>query len=201
MDAVDWDQRYSERELVWSAGPNVFVAEVAGELPPGRALDVACGEGRNALWLAGRGWSVTAVDFSSVALAKARRWAKRTGGKVEWVHADVLDWQPAPDSFDLVVAAYLQLSGEAMARVLARATRALALGGRLLVVGHARLNRTKGVGGPTDPAVLYEPEDVVAWLAGLEVVRAEHVTRDVGTPDGLRQAIDTLVLAQRRAAP
>src|SRR6476646_8725770 len=85
----DWNARYAQKELVWSAEPNrLFAAEVGG-LPPGRALDLACGEGRNAVWLAGRGWRVTGVDFSGVALAKARRLADRAGVALDLVQADL----------------------------------------------------------------------------------------------------------------
>src|SRR5271165_7659380 len=96
MDAHAWDDRYSAAELLWSADPNVFVAEEAGRLPPGRGVDLACGEGRNAIWLAGRRWTVTAVDFSAVALDKGRRLAERAGVTVHWVNHDVVTWEPPP---------------------------------------------------------------------------------------------------------
>ena len=199
MDRAVWDERYAATELVWSAEPNVFVAEVTGDLPPGRALDLACGEGRNAIWLAGRGWRVTAVDFSAVAVDKGRKLAARAGVDVEWRCEDVLAWEPRPRSFDLVVLSYLQLPGPALAGVVGRAGEALAPGGTLVVVGHARANLDGGVGGPQDPAVLYEPDEVVGWVGGLVVARAEHVRRTVETPDGPRQAVDTLVVASRDA--
>lgn len=199
MDRAVWDERYAATELVWSAEPNVFVAEVTGDLPPGRALDLACGEGRNAIWLAGRGWRVTAVDFSAVAIDKGRKLAARAGVDVEWRCEDVLAWEPRPRSFDLVVLSYLQLPGPALAGVVGRAGEALAPGGTLVVVGHARANLDGGVGGPQDPAVLYEPDEVVGWVGGLVVARAEHVRRTVETPDGPRQAVDTLVVASRDA--
>ena len=95
MDARAWDERYAATELVWSAGPNQFVESELKDLRPGRALDLAAGEGRNAIWLAEQGWEVTAVDFSLVGLDKGRAaLAQRPGGRdlhVEWVHADVLD--------------------------------------------------------------------------------------------------------------
>ena len=197
MDPQAWNERYAATELVWSAAPNVFVAEVAGELPVGRVLDLACGEGRNAIWLARRGWMVTGVDFSDTAIAKARQLAEKAQVSVNWVCEDVVDWEPDASSFDLVVLCYLHLPHEAMSRVLGHALRALAEGGALFVVGHARANLSGGFGGPQDPGVLYEPEDVKGWLGDLEVVRAETVNRAVETPEGQCTAIDTLVLARR----
>src|ERR1700712_1041252 len=94
MDAQTWDERYAAAGLVWSATPNQFVAAELAALPPGRALDLACGEGRNALWLADRGWQVTAVDFSRVALDKGRALAARQAGsgppQLDWVLGDAL---------------------------------------------------------------------------------------------------------------
>ncbi len=117
-------------------------------LAPGRALDLACGEGRNALWLAGKGWQVTAVDFSAVGLEKARRLASERELELILVEADVVEWEPPVASFDLVVLMYLHLPAGARRRVLGAATRGLAPGATLLVVGHDSTNLTEGVGGP-----------------------------------------------------
>ena len=194
MDATAWDRRYAETELVWSVEPNRFVvAELAG-LAPGRALDLAAGEGRNALWLAGRGWRVTAVDFSAVAIDKGRRLGQRAGVVVDWVVGDVLAYQPGGVDFDLVIIAYLHLPPAAMSTVWSRAVRALAPGGVLLVVGHDRTNLDEGTGGPQDPTLLYEPDAITAHLAGLHVDRAERVRRPVSAD---RVAVDTLVRAHR----
>lgn len=198
MDAHDWDERYAATELLWSEGPNRFVEEVAAGLPAGRALDVACGEGRNAIWLAQRGWRATGVDFSPKAIEKARRLSERAGVEVEWRCTDVLTLDVAGAAYDLVLVAYLHLPPQSMSIALSVSRKALAPGGTLFLVGHARSNLTRGVGGPRDPAVLYEPDDVVGWLGDLGVVRAEHVTRSVETEDGTRDAIDTLVLARAK---
>jgi SAM-dependent methyltransferase len=197
MDVHAWNERYAATDLVWSEGPNQFVAEAARELPSGRALDLACGEGRNAIWLARQGWVVTGVDFSDVAIEKAQRLADVADVAVDWRCADVVTWEPPTASFDFVLLCYLHLRDEAMIRVFANGCHALAPGGSLLVVGHARANLTEGIGGPQDPDLLYEPDDVVAWLADLEVLRSDHVARTVDTESGPRQAIDTLVLARR----
>lgn len=109
VDAADWDARYSTTELLWTAEPNRFlVAEVAG-LPAGRALDLACGEGRNAVWLAERGWLVTGVDFSGVALDKGARPAAERGVDVDFFQADVTTFAPPPGAYELVIVLYLQL--------------------------------------------------------------------------------------------
>ena len=109
VNSEAWNRRYAGTELLWSATPNRFlVAEVEG-LPPGRALDLACGEGRNAIWLAERGFEVTGVDFSDVALERARRIAAGRGVEVEWTHADVTEYEPPLRAFDLVVVLYLHL--------------------------------------------------------------------------------------------
>jgi SAM-dependent methyltransferase len=96
MEREDWDRRYRGTELVWTAQPNRFLVQELRGLPPGRALDLGSGEGRNAVWLAEGGWKVTAVDFSPVALDKARRLAQARGVTVDWVLADLRDYEPEP---------------------------------------------------------------------------------------------------------
>ena len=190
-----WDRRYARSEFVWSAEPNRFVVAELTELAPGRALDLACGEGRNAVWLAERGWSVTAVDFSEVGLAKAERLAAGRGVEVEWVAADLLEYEPPAGAFDLVVLLYLQVPAEELRLVLGRAAEALAPGGTILVVGHDLANLADGYGGPSSPEVLYTPEDVVAGLPGLTVEKAERVRRTVAVDGEEHVAIDALVRA------
>ena len=156
MDREYWDERYRTEELIWKAAPNRFLVEELDALVPGRALDVACGEGRNAVWLASKGWRVTGADFSRAGLAKAQRLATDRGVEVTWVEADVVEWRPATASFDLVVVMYLHLPAEQRRRALAHAAAALAPGGVLLVVGHDTSNLVKGTGGPQDPEVLFD---------------------------------------------
>lgn len=193
----DWNARYAQKELVWSAEPNrLFAAEVGG-LPAGRALDLACGEGRNAVWLAEHGWRVTGVDFSDVALAKAAELAASRGVEVDWVVADVLDHEPEPRAFDLVALLYLQLPREELLHTVRSAAAAVAPGGTLVVLAHDTTNLTAGHGGPKDAAVLYTAEDVVPQLGDLVVERAEAVERTVPLPDGEAVAIDAFVRARR----
>ena len=195
MDAAEWNQRYATTELVWTADANQFVVAETEALPPGRALDLAAGEGRNAIWLAGSGWKVTAVDFSDVALDKGRRLAAslEVADAITWVCADVVAWTPPPESYDLVVIAYLHLPAEDLRTVVTAAVSALAGGGTLLVVGHDESNLQGGTGGPQDPAILYTPRKIAAAIAaaGRSVTRADTVERR--TANGV--AFDTLVSA------
>jgi SAM-dependent methyltransferase len=206
VDASDWNARYDTAELVWSGEPNRFLPPEVDGLAPGRALDLACGEGRNAVWLATGGWTVTGVDFSSVGLAKAAGLAADRGVSGEWIEADVTGWS-APTPFDLVIAFYLQLPAAARRAAVARAVEALAVDGTFLLVAHDLANLAEGHGGPSDPEVLTTAEGVVDDLVaaelglGVELVveRAGRVERPVVTPEGDRTAIDTLVRARRVA--
>lgn len=202
MDARAWDERYAASDLVWSREPNQFVAAELADLPPGTAVDLAAGEGRNAIWLASRGWSATAVDFSQVALDKGARLAE--GLDVAWVCADATTWQP-DEPVDLVVMAYFQVPADDRRRAVRGAATMLRPGGTLLLVAHDSTNLTEGTGGPQDPDVLMTAEDVVADLEGLdvEVVRAERVAREVRSADEhggeeRRTAWDCLVRVVRR---
>lgn len=191
----DWDARYSEKEFVWTVEPNRFVVAETSDLTPRRALDLACGEGRNAVWLAARGWNVTAPDFSSVAIEKAQALAAHRGVEVAWEVTDVRRYMPPAETFHLVIVVYLQMPAEELHPVLARAAAAVAPGGTMLVVSHDLMNLTQGHGGPKDPAVLTTPNSVAGALAGLVIERAERVERPVDGAD--RPAIDTLVRASR----
>ena len=194
MEREDWNRRYGEAGQLFGVDPNRFlVAEVDG-LVPGRALDLACGAGRNAVWLAERGWTVTGVDFSDVALEHARRLSAARGVEVEWVQADVREWTPPAAAYDLVAILYLQIPAEERRVVHGRAAAAVAPGGTLLVVGHDRENLVSGSGGPQDVRVLLDAEEVAGDLDGLAVEKAEQVLRPV---EGERDAIDTLVRASR----
>jgi SAM-dependent methyltransferase len=192
MDAASWDERYRVHGLVWGGPPNRWVVEELADAPPGRALDLACGEGRNALWLAAQGWEVTAVDFSAVAIGKARE--LDTNDLVDWVEADAVGYSPV-QPVDLALLSYLQLPAQQRRLAVRGAAAGLAPGGMLLVIAHDTRNLLEGTGGPQDPHVLYTAADVVADLdgTGLVIDRAEEVLRPVANTE--RPAIDVLVRA------
>jgi SAM-dependent methyltransferase len=195
MEQQDWNRKHGEAGPLFGVEPNRFlVAEVQG-LEPGKALDLACGAGRNAVWLAQQGWSVTGVDFADVALGRARALAAERGVAVDWVEADVREWEPVARAFDLVVVLYLQLPADELGPIMRRAADAVDDGGTMLVVGHHSENLTSGSGGPKDARVLFTPDDVAAELEGLQIEKAEAVLRPV---EGDRDAVDALVRARRQ---
>jgi SAM-dependent methyltransferase len=198
MDASGWDERYAAKELVWSAGPNAFVAEEVAGLTPGTAIDLAGGEGRNAVWLAEQGWDVELVEFSAVAIEKAAAVAHERGVELRMTMADVTA-EPGLDPADLVLVCYLQLETEPLTAALGHAATLVAPGGTLLVIAHERDNLEHGYGGPQEPAFLPSVDDVLRSLRGrgLEVEKAGQVRRQVDTDDGPREAIDLLVRAKR----
>jgi len=205
MDADGWDRRYAASQRVWSREPNGFVAEMTAELTAGRALDLGAGEGRNAVWLAQRGWAVTAVDFAATGIARGGELANELGVTVDWRVADVLAFNAAPAAFDLVLLCYLHLPRTAFTVLLAQARSAVAPGGRLLYVGHDLSNLTDGHGGPQDPDVLATPDSVVAELPAFEIERADVVSRVVRLEPGHggsdeAVALDTVVMARRPPA-
>ncbi len=182
MDARAWDERYDAAAQVWSAAPNQFVEAALTDLPPGDAVDLACGEGRNAIWLARRGWRVTAADFSAVAVDRARSLAGDLD--IDWRVGDVLA-EDLP-AVDLVLIAYLHLPAHERTAVVRRAWSALRPGGTFFLVAHDLTNLTEGTGGPQDASVLSTADDVVGDLADepdVEVVRAERVARQVTAED------------------
>jgi SAM-dependent methyltransferase len=199
MDREDWDQRYRQKDFVWPIEPNRFLVPEVEGLQPGKALDLAAGQGHNAVWLATRGWAVTAVDWSEAGLAKGRLLAEHQAVTVDWVVADLREWEPPERAFDLTVILYLQPPADLRSLVWRKAAGSLADGGRLIVIGHDMANLTEGWGGPSQRGFLYTPEEVAEAVAvELEVVRAERVLRPVETDEGLRHAVDNIVVAVRR---
>lgn len=199
MNREDWNARYAAGGLLWGVQPNRFVAAEVEELTPGRALDLACGEGRNAIWLAERGWQVRGVDYSDVAIDRARALAEERGVEpdIELEVGDVLTVPLEVEAFDLVLVAYVQLPPSERELLVERAAEAVAPGGTLLLVGHHERNLSEGTGGPSDPSRLWATGEIVGQLEalGLAVARADEVLRDVeGVP---RPAIDVVVRATR----
>jgi SAM-dependent methyltransferase len=191
MDRDQWNERYAAQPLLWDVDPDPFLGGELHGVAPGRALDLGAGEGRTSLWLAERGWQVTAVDFSDVALDRGRRRVEQAGapGSVEWVCADLTAYAPPAGPFDLVLLLFIHLPAESRRPLLAAAAAALAPGGIILVVGYDTSHATEGEGGPRDPAILFSPEDIVADLPGLRIDRAERLR--VG------DAVDAVVRASR----
>ncbi len=197
---AEWDARYREGEHIWSGEPNhALVAETSG-LPPGRALDVGCGEGADAVWLARRGWRVTGLDPSGVALDRARAAADRAGVQVAWVHAGLAEASDVdlPDgAFDLVIAFYAALFRDA--DPVAALTRRVAPGGTLLVVHHAEVDRERAREHGIDPDDLLSPDDLPGALgAGWEVEVHERRERAITGGAGAHHHADLVVRARRR---
>ena len=197
MDAAEWDRRYADSDRPPRREPVPVVAELVAPLEPGRALDLAAGTGRNAVWLARSGWRVTAVDFSRVGLAKARERADAAGVEMEYVVADVHDYDPAPLTFDLVLIAYLHPEPGARAQLFADVTRWVAPGGRLLVVG-LDASDPKAATGTMDPDRRFTPDRLEGAFPGIELTRCERVTRERETPDGVERSVDTVAWGLRR---
>jgi SAM-dependent methyltransferase len=194
MDSTNWDDRYAESELVWGAGPNAFLPPLVDGLSVGTALDVACGEGRNSLWLARRGWAVTGIDFSPVAIEKA--WLLAQDVPITYEVADVESYEPK-QPFDLVIVFYVHLMEADTRSMLDMAAGAVAPGGTLFGVGHALRNLTDGVGGPQYPEILWTEDLISPSLDGLEVIELGERQRSI---DGSAvDAIDLVVHAQRPA--
>jgi SAM-dependent methyltransferase len=197
---LGWNQRHRAGDFEGD-GPNPTLVGAAAALIPGRALELACGSGSNAVWLASQGWRTTAVDWSAVGLDNGRPKAAAAGVEVDWQEHDLFEWTPPAESFDLVAIAYLHLPPEERVPVYRAAAAAVAQGGRLLVIGHDRLNATDGVGGPPDTARLFTASEIAAELTAedpeLTVERAE-VVRQVPLPG--RGMIDALLVLHRTPA-
>lgn len=172
------DRRYPEAD--WPTEPDATLAELAGPLRPGRALDLGCGAGRNAIWLARRGWRVTGVDAPSVGLGQAAERAAQAGVPLVLVNDDPQSFEPAPGSYDLVVVANLHFAPGEREDFFARVAAAVAPGGHVYVIGHHR--GSFGVAGPPDPERPYSEELFAELLPGmrLEVRRQERPTGDNG---------------------
>jgi SAM-dependent methyltransferase len=201
MEREDWNRRYAAKEFIWTVNANRFLVAEAATLLPGRALDLAAGEGRNAVWLAERGWAVRAIDFSDVAIEKGKRLAaaRQVADKVDFQIVDLRGYEPEVHQFDLVALMYLQIPRAEREPIFIRAARAVAPGGTFLLVAHDSANLLHGYGGPPHPDVLYTAEQVVNALGGeLEIEKATPVERLVETDDGTKVAIDCLVRGKRR---
>lgn len=191
MEADTWDERYRAEPHPWGPEPAATIRACLAEAIPGYAVDLGCGDGRHARWLRSRGWQVTAVDFSEVALEAAR--GKEYGSEIDWQLGDVTTWRPQRLPVDLVLAGFLQLEVERLGTALHRAGGWLGEGGRLLYLGHARENLERGVGGPPDPRVLPGVADLAVAAEGLRVDSLHHVLRDTGHGTAIDVLLDARV--------
>jgi SAM-dependent methyltransferase len=197
-----WNARYAARDLVWSAGPNRLLAENLTGATPGSALDLACGEGRNALWLAEQGWQVSASDFSDVAIEKARQIADRRGLSVDWAVADISEDAIPERAYDLVCVLYLHTDSKERSRWLGKAIDAVKPGGIFLYIGHDPSNIEHGVGGPQHPDLLPGIAEFLPLLVDFRIETAAVVDRPVETDPGHGKdlsgtALDTFIRAVR----
>lgn len=197
MDADGWNARY--RGALWNHLPPRAFQDAVAEWSPGRALDIATGDGRNAIWLARKGWSVTAVDFSSEAISRGQAAAASEDVQVRWLVDDALGWEP-DEQFDLVSMLYLHLPAEQNRRMLQRAARWVAPGGHLFVLGHDLANLQTGAPGPREADRLYTTQLLTTVDASMRVLRCEQLSRDLATDSESAEvstghAIDTLLVA------
>lgn len=178
--ATIWDKRFAENG--WPTDPDPYLVELARPLPPGRGLDLGSGPGRNSLWLAAAGWSMTLVDVSKVGLEQAAAGAERMDVAVTTINADVGTWEPESEGFDLVIVANLHPGPDMLGAILARAAEALRTGGHLFVVGHHVSNL--GHHGPPDPERLLTVERLRAIMPAqlnIEVLSERERSRIQGT--------------------
>jgi SAM-dependent methyltransferase len=199
-----WDARYAAKEAIWSGRPNPRLVEQAGDLAPGDALDVGCGEGADAVWLASRGWRVTGIDVSRVALSRAAAAAAGdpdVAARITWRQADILTFEPEPAAYDLVSSQFMHLPSAPLAAVLGRLATAVRPGGSLLVVGHHPSDLLTTIGRPHLPDLMFTAEDLATGLdpAAWDVVVAAAPERPAVDPDGNPVTVrDAVLRAVRR---
>jgi 2-polyprenyl-3-methyl-5-hydroxy-6-metoxy-1,4-benzoquinol methylase len=197
-----WDERYRTRPALWSGKPNLYLVSEAEGLTPGTALDVGAGEGADAIWLAARGWQVTAVDLSSVALERAAAHAAQAGtdvaGRISWRHEDITSWDPG--QYDLVSSYYLHLPPDRRRPLFSRLARAVAPGGVLFIVGHHPSDLETTMPRPPMPELFYTDDELAADLdpAAWTILTSEARGRPATDPDGNTVTIHDTVFLTRR---
>ena len=203
FDEAYWEERYQTAAAVWSGEPNRQLVAETAELSPGTALDAGSGEGADAIWLAGRGWRVTAVDFATTALERGAQAATAAGvaDRIGWVHADLRSWTP-PEQYDLVSAQFFHLSPPERGVVFAALAAAVAPRGRLLLVGHDVTDLESGVHRPHAPERFFTAAEVATSLdpAEWEVVTAATRRRPALDHEAEHHGVtvaDTVLVARR----
>lgn len=204
LDEAFWDERYRVKPRIWSGQVNPQLLAEAVDLTPGIALDAGCGEGADALWLAGRGWTVTAADISTIPLQRGAEHAAELSSeiaeRITWQHADLGVTAPREGSYDLVSAHFLQLRRDDRRRLYAALAAAVAPGGTLLIVGHHPTDMLTGVPRPPEPELYFTAQELAADLPGedWEILVTDRRERTVQDPDGHDTTIADAVLRARR---
>ena len=216
FDQAFWDSLYDARPALWSGNPNPHLVAQVEAMPPGTALDVGAGEGADAIWKATRGWQVTAVDISTVALARATRDAARAGpdvsGRIDWLHRDLMKWEPPKDHFNLVSVHFFHLAPEPRRLLFGRLAAAVVPGGALLIVGHSLYvldgaphdgpdHRGEGSMMPVD--YFFTGDEIAAQLDAREweiITNAEVERSGVDRPEGPGHTHDMVLRATRRSS-
>jgi SAM-dependent methyltransferase len=204
LDKDFWDKRYRSAPRLWSGNPNPHLVSDTANLAAGSALDIGAGEGADAIWLAQRGWDVTAVDISPVALERGRKQADElaaaTASRIRWLQADVTEWEPPAASFDLVLVAFMHLPSQQRLPLFQRCTDAVAPGGTLLIVGHHPTDLETTARRPQHPDVYFTAHDLASALGHDWEVLAQDA-RPSTTTDPTDKTItihDTVLTARRR---
>jgi SAM-dependent methyltransferase len=204
FDEQFWEERYRAHAAVWSGRPNLQLVAETTELTPGAALDVGSGEGADAIWLASRGWQVTAVDFSTTALQRGAVHADALGadvaGRIRWVHADLTTWAPTEGAFDLVSAQFLHLPAAQRQVLFAKLATMVAPGGSLLIVGHHPSDLQTTMPRPPIPDLFFTAEQIGDSLDPdqWDVLVADARPRPASDPDGQEITIHDAVLRARK---
>jgi 2-polyprenyl-3-methyl-5-hydroxy-6-metoxy-1,4-benzoquinol methylase len=199
-----WEERWSQAvrlhgDRVAQRPPNAHLISELGGLLPGRALDAGCGHGSDTLWLAARGWQVTAVDFAATALAYARSTAEAIGPdvaeRIDWVQADLATWTPQRDEYDLVVCLYVHVAGS-VKEIVQRMGKGVARGGTLFLVGHRPIDPATGAATAAAGQVQVSVE---AALAALDPHRWELVVAEERPRPMAGTGVDAVIRARRRS--
>jgi 2-polyprenyl-3-methyl-5-hydroxy-6-metoxy-1,4-benzoquinol methylase len=202
FDQQSWEERYQAHPKIWSGRPNAALVAPVEHLLPGTALDVGCGEGGDALWLAGRGWQVTALDFATTALERGRERASELGiaDRITWTHADLTRWAPEDERFDLVTAMFVHLPGESMTTLVPRLAEAVAPGGTLVLAGHDPHDEHMAAHRPDVPGMFFTAAELVALLDtdAWDVVAAESRPRAPGGHEPTDRPVNDVVVVVRR---
>lgn len=200
-ETAEWDERYAGADRIWSGEPNGALLREIADLPPGRVLDVGCGEGADAVWLSSRGWDVTALDVSGVALDRARSHAAAAGTAVTWVHSGLVDANLPEGGFDLVSAQYPALRRTPGCDAERALIAAVAPGGTLLVVHHDIRDRAAVLEHGFDPDEWVGPHDIATllgpdWTIEVDEVRARMIKGGAGA----HHTHDVVLRARRNGA-